>query len=1040
MRRAHWSAALALVLVVVAMATVSLIPGRPQPSALAMESQVAAGEAVGVGSLAVANEANVHEGRNVAGLQPLEARVRLHGARLHMPPDAEIERLLREDGRIAPDASEQSVEAAVEEWINLFAKTMPLPGDASARNERLALTQGLEAARPVTAAVLAIPVEFTATETLSYQVQNADASACITVTNTFTRPLHGEIPYPGGDVTHTIDNQTVFYPSTEAEDYRSLIFGREGYTVPLRAGDPNVNDGAGVDISGLTVQTYFDAQSDGTAELSGDVAPWVQVPHSEAYYGIDRCVPRISAVALPDEQIGSLADLTVLAAEGVKALGGQYASYEYWSQFDEDGDGWIDTLWIIHAGRGQEYGGGSQGAAAIWSRAGNLAAYPAYPHGYTIHDNGTPDTSDDIRIGTFSMLPEDSDIGVLVEEFGHAFFGLPDLYTMRSSNSVGWWAPMSAGIWGGELGGTRPVNMPLWYRMVADCRGEPCGWADPMKVISYTTAGETVVVGQAGTPAGGLVPDGPYAGETIYEGLRIELPDQTEVLPNLAGDGEGGGAYSGNATQENLTLSRALDLSAVTAPITLTFDSHLVVQRIWGYAYVEVSVDGGDFVSLGDAEGVFDDFDPMGLKMGIAATGDHHMQPVFDLSEFAGKQAVLRFRFLTYQGAPGSGGWIDNVNVSGGVLEEDFEDGLDAWDGVWAAVPQTLTHPHHYLVEWRNDNGFDESLRGAYQTAYHDADEWRVDRVPANVPGAVVMYRNLKYPFTGAFLDNLDDPPSYGSKYGLLVVDTNFFPTERPSGLPFSGRLESLNAPLALQDQPDFELEVREHPTDREPQSTETITGSEGVELFNDALGYYPGLKAFGASEPELWDMDASVVVPSLGDRAYTTRVTWPDKSRPHPLDGTLYEGHQLGSGNPGDANAHFGVHIEVIDQADDGSWGVLRVYNSAVDYDLTASTDTAMPGQTVTYTVRAANRGAIEVTGTYTLSLPGGAVNVGSYSAAPGELFTATYTNTLPLQVASDDLHAEVVFYDGANAWQRSVELAPPQRIMIPLAKKERP
>ena len=52
------------------------------------------------------------------------------------------------------------------------------------------------------------------------------------------------------------------------------------------------------------------------------------------------------------------------------------------------------------------------------------------------------------------MQPETSEVGVLAEEFGHNFFGLPDLYTTDVDNSVGFWSIMAGGAWGGYLGGT----------------------------------------------------------------------------------------------------------------------------------------------------------------------------------------------------------------------------------------------------------------------------------------------------------------------------------------------------------------------------------------------------------------------------------------------------------------------------------------------------------------------------------------------------------------------------------------------------------
>lgn len=911
----------------------------------------------------------------------------------------------------------------------------------------------LAAAEAFTAAALVLPVEFGASEELTYQVHNADGSACITVTNRFTGPLHGRIPYPGGSPSATIDNQTVYYPSTEPEDYARLIFGRSGYTAPVRAGDPNVNDGAGVDISGLTVQSYFDAQSDGTVHITGTVAPWIELPRSEAYYGIDYCVPGLSPRAIPDEQLGSLAELTADAAAALVAQGGRYASRDFWEALDRDGDLYVDGVWVIHAGRGQEYGGGTEGEQAIWSRASALSFSEDYPDGFTVHDGGTPgDPSDDLRIDAFTMLPEDSDLGVLVEEFGHSAFGVPDLYTNDAPNSVGWWAPMSSGIWGGELGGTRPVNMPLWFRTVADCAGSPCGWADPVAVVPHTTAGETIVIGRAGEPAGGVVEGGPYAGRTIHEGVRIDLPDQVETVPNRAG--EGGGAYSGAQTGRQLTLTTApIDLSGISGPLTLTVGAAWSIPTYWGYAFVEVAVFDGPFQSIPDLDGYLTDDDPFGLNTGDGLTGSGEGLMRFDLSDFAGSEITVRFRYITYRGGPGTGIWIDDLVLAGDagtpIVSERFDAGLPSgWSGDgWIAVPLTLTHPHHYLIEWRDDSGFDASLRGAYQTSFRDADEWRVDRVAANVPGALVMYRNLKYPFSGNLLNQNAHLPSWGPKYALLVVDHNSMPTRRPSGQPFSGALESLDAALAFQPQPDFSLEIRD-PATGALVATEAMSGSPATRLFDDAFGATPGIRRDfsdpASPETSPWDADASVVLPSRDGRRYSTRLT--DASGEPLLSayGEAYAGeHVFGTGDPGDDNAQIGLHVELVDMAEDGRWGAIHISNRAVDYRLQVAAESIAPGDPVDYSVVVDNVGALPATVAITVEVgyvvdgevvPDHAPSIGRDVPA-GRRLEEGFSFTTDPESPATAVVMTARFDDGDDVWERrhAIRIAVPAINYLP-------
>jgi M6 family metalloprotease-like protein len=97
------------------------------------------------------------------------------------------------------------------------------------------------------------------------------------------------------------------------------------------------------------------------------------------------------------------------------------------------------------------------------------------------------------------MQPENAETGVFAEEFGHNFFGFPDLYTTDASNSIGDWAIMSGGAWMGWLGGTRPASMPLWFKMIAafDTAGiiTPVNWQEPMVTRDYTDPMGEVTIG-----------------------------------------------------------------------------------------------------------------------------------------------------------------------------------------------------------------------------------------------------------------------------------------------------------------------------------------------------------------------------------------------------------------------------------------------------------------------------------------------------------------------------------------------------------------
>ncbi len=130
-----------------------------------------------------------------------------------------------------------------------------------------------------------------------------------------------------------------------------------------------------------------------------------------------------------------------------------------WSKFDNDGDGYVDALNVIHAGPGAEEGDDTN----IWSHKWNLGSYAVQYDGVTI--------------SSYTVNPEIQSaeivaIGVLCHEFGHAL-GLPDLYdTDYSSSGSGKLALMASGSWGTSGNSPHyPSAMNAW------CKSE-LGWSN----------------------------------------------------------------------------------------------------------------------------------------------------------------------------------------------------------------------------------------------------------------------------------------------------------------------------------------------------------------------------------------------------------------------------------------------------------------------------------------------------------------------------------------------------------------------------------
>lgn len=121
------------------------------------------------------------------------------------------------------------------------------------------------------------------------------------------------------------------------------------------------------------------------------------------------------------------------------------------AQFDNDSDGYVDGLIVVHSGPGAEFTGNN---ADIWS------------HKWSI----SPRLKDGVYVFTYSMNPEywsvpgDITLGVYAHELGHVL-GLPDLYdTDYSSEGVGKWSIMAGGSWNG-INGSSPAHFDAWSKI-----------------------------------------------------------------------------------------------------------------------------------------------------------------------------------------------------------------------------------------------------------------------------------------------------------------------------------------------------------------------------------------------------------------------------------------------------------------------------------------------------------------------------------------------------------------------------------------------
>lgn len=196
-----------------------------------------------------------------------------------------------------------------------------------------------------------------------------------------------------------------------------------------------------------SMTTLYREMSYGMLEVTGEVIGYLRAPQPYAYYTAGESG---TGEDYPHNTPGLLFD--ALTA---------YCKTDDLKRFDTDGDGFVDGIFLIHAGGGAEAEADpAKRNAMIWS------------HKWTLP---RPFTNQGVKVFAYSTEPEDGRVGVFAHEFGHVL-GLPDLYdTSYRSEGVGNWCLMGGGSWGGN--GNKPTRMSCW------CLSK-LGWIKPVNAKS----------------------------------------------------------------------------------------------------------------------------------------------------------------------------------------------------------------------------------------------------------------------------------------------------------------------------------------------------------------------------------------------------------------------------------------------------------------------------------------------------------------------------------------------------------------------------
>ena len=188
-----------------------------------------------------------------------------------------------------------------------------------------------------------------------------------------------------------------------------------------------------------SMRDFLLENSYGQFSLDGVVVVWLRMPQTYAYY-----VNNLKGLGVYPQNAQKLVADAVAAAN----------PYVDFSQFDNDGsdgvphsgddDGYVDALFVVHAGQGyEETGDPADIHSHQWFTKSAISVDGVYAYKY-------------------SMEPENGRIGVFCHEYGHVL-GLPDLYDYGyDSKGLGYWSVMAYGSWANN--GLTPSHYDAWSK------------------------------------------------------------------------------------------------------------------------------------------------------------------------------------------------------------------------------------------------------------------------------------------------------------------------------------------------------------------------------------------------------------------------------------------------------------------------------------------------------------------------------------------------------------------------------------------------
>lgn len=221
------------------------------------------------------------------------------------------------------------------------------------------------------------------------------------------------------------------------------------------------------------VGDYFRDQSGGLFNITFDLVGPVTVSRGRSYYGEND-----ASWSNMDKRVDEL------VVEACRAVADSVDFRDY----DWDGDGYADMVYVLYAGGGEHVSGADPNL--IWPHEFYVSGYSRWPEGYEIGGVRVDMYACSSELGWLESDPRHglSGLGTFCHEFSHCL-GLPDLYSYSGMDMLGNWDLMANGNYNNDS--WCPAGYSAYEKAA-------CGWSQPLTLAADTTVGGLLPMSQGG--------------------------------------------------------------------------------------------------------------------------------------------------------------------------------------------------------------------------------------------------------------------------------------------------------------------------------------------------------------------------------------------------------------------------------------------------------------------------------------------------------------------------------------------------------------